>query len=261
MGTTADKLQKIINTKAAIKEVANQHGAEITDDTPFSEYGGKLTNAFKIPNFWDTVQQNGKRKVYDYGLQYMSNDYFYPRYDIVPTSASWFARGSAFKNKFDLVARLNECGVKMDFSQATNVLYLFYSGGIGHLPVIDLSHNPAQANTLMFSAELETIDKFIVGDGSFPMGNQFVYASDLVNIVIEGTFGLFNLSLSRCSKLSLDSLKSFINALADYTGTDKEYKYTISLHPDSIALLEADGNSAPNGLTWLDYIDSKKWNV
>ena len=38
MGTTAQKLQKILDTKVALKNAINEKGGTITDDTPFDEY-------------------------------------------------------------------------------------------------------------------------------------------------------------------------------------------------------------------------------
>lgn len=42
--TTADKLQKIIDTKAALKTALNSKGCTITDSTPFAEYATQAAN-------------------------------------------------------------------------------------------------------------------------------------------------------------------------------------------------------------------------
>lgn len=49
MGTTAQKLQKILNTKAALKNSINAKGGTITDDTPFSEYSAQVDNISSTP--------------------------------------------------------------------------------------------------------------------------------------------------------------------------------------------------------------------
>jgi hypothetical protein len=47
----------------------------------------------------------------------------------------------------------------------------------------------------------------------------------------------------------------------DYSGTEHEFKFTVSLTEQAQALLEADGATAPNGKTWLEYAADKGWNV
>lgn len=49
MGTTAQKLQKILDTKAALKNSINAKGGTITDDTPFSEYSTQVDNISSTP--------------------------------------------------------------------------------------------------------------------------------------------------------------------------------------------------------------------
>lgn len=53
MGTTAQKLQKILDTKAALKNAINERGGTITDDTPFDEYPIQVSNIPSSPSFTD----------------------------------------------------------------------------------------------------------------------------------------------------------------------------------------------------------------
>lgn len=53
MGTTAEKLQKILDTKAALKNAINEKGGTITDDTPFSDYPTQVSNIPSSPSFTD----------------------------------------------------------------------------------------------------------------------------------------------------------------------------------------------------------------
>lgn len=53
MGTTAQKLQKILDTKAALKNAINEKGGTITDDTPFDEYPIQVSNIPSSPSFTD----------------------------------------------------------------------------------------------------------------------------------------------------------------------------------------------------------------
>lgn len=62
-------------------------------------------------------------------------------------------------------------------------------------------------------------------------------------------------------KLTLESGKSILLGLYNYSGTDKEFTHTITLSTATWALLEADGNTAPNNMTWAEYVDSIGWNT
>ena len=53
MGTTAQKLQKILDTKVALKNAINEKGGTITDDTPFDEYPIQVSNIINSPSFTD----------------------------------------------------------------------------------------------------------------------------------------------------------------------------------------------------------------
>ena len=93
--------------------------------------------------------------------------------------------------------------------------------------------------------------------------NQFGLCSALRNLTVNCTIKRYagtNLSLKSCP-LTLESAKSVISALYDYSGTDEEFAYSLTLSTDTIALLEAEGTTAPGGLTWVDYANSKGWNI
>lgn len=53
MGTTAQKLQKILDTKAALKIAINEKGGTINDDTPFDEYPIQVSGIPSSPSFTD----------------------------------------------------------------------------------------------------------------------------------------------------------------------------------------------------------------
>lgn len=54
MGTTAEKLQKIINTKKALQTSINNKGGAITDNTPFDQYPLAVDN-LSTPIYWDGI--------------------------------------------------------------------------------------------------------------------------------------------------------------------------------------------------------------
>lgn len=218
---------------------------------------GKKAELDTIMEAW---QQGGRRKNYIGALGYLSTDFIYPKYDICPEGdASYFARQSA-PPVIDLVERLNECGVKMDFSKVTNPTYLFYAGCFSHLPEINLTGVTYGSHTLLFGNWVVTIDKLILSPNGTNIKQAFGYAEKLENVVIEGCIGGGDLEVKYSPKLTLASLKSILTALKDYSGTANEFSYTVSLLGENWAVLEADGATAPNGMTWVEYVGSKGWN-
>ena len=103
---------------------------------------------------------------------------------------------------------------------------------------------------------------------SVTMGNSvtsisysaFNSCSNLTNFTtaspITGT-----LDFKQSRKLTIDSLKNIINALVDYSGTTYEGTYKLILNSTCNATLEAEGATAPNGLTWQEYALVKGWII
>lgn len=59
--------------------------------------------------------------------------------------------------------------------------------------------------------------------------------------------------------LTLESVKSILLGLYNFLGTEFEYYYSVTLSDNAIALLEADGDTAPDGMNWFDYVASIGW--
>ena len=59
--------------------------------------------------------------------------------------------------------------------------------------------------------------------------------------------------------LTLESAKSILLGLYNYSGTDMEFYYSVTLSDKVISLLEADGNTAPDDMNWFDYVTSIGW--
>ena len=107
--------------------------------------------------------------------------------------------------------------------------------------------------------KLETIKGILDVSNVTSLSESFAQCKNLKNIrFVEGSIKA-TISFSSSSLLTIESLKSIINGLCDYSGTENEGVHKLSLHADSKALLEAEGATAPNGLTWLEYISAKGW--
>ena len=82
----------------------------------------------------------------------------------------------------------------------------------------------------------------------------------LENLTLNGTLQV-TMSFNK-APLTVESAKSVINALVDYTGTDKEFTKSIYFSSTTLSLLEAEGATAPGGLTWIEYASNIKcWNI
>lgn len=108
-----------------------------------------------------------------------------------------------------------------------------------------------------WASEFVTIRELTVSETS-TLTDAFLGLSKLQNLTIGGVIGK-SISIPS-SVLTLESAKSVIMHLKNYAGTDNEFVYTVTFHANVWALLDAD-DTAPNGLTWREYINSIGWNA
>lgn len=194
--------------------------------------------------FWDAFQKNGERTNYETsfrGYDWGANNFF-PKYNIRMVGGNkqafynWNDREENFG--FDLKQRLEDCGIVLDTSKATNLYGLFAYGRFCALPTIDLSscsNSNRDACWGLFAHNYEplhTIEKIIIPENLIPY-EWFSYDRGLQNLTIEGTIGQDGFNVSYCP-LTHDSLMSIINALKTFTdGTTK----TVTLGATNIAKL------------------------
>ena len=93
--------------------------------------------------------------------------------------------------------------------------------------------------------------------------SSFAETRNLENITFEGTIGT-NISFSTCKKLTVDSLKNIITHLKDYSGTENEFKYSVTFSSACLTALEAldpATDPSPNGNSWVQYLDDIGWEL
>ena len=202
--------------------------------------------------FWDELQRNGSQTNYLGAFANYTEAIFKPKYDMQPANATnMFYQ---FKGK-DLPELLQKAGVTLDFSKCTEFSNFFLWSTVEHIGVINASNGSHfDINQCRF---LHTIDKIIPRSDAL-QAISFTNASALKNITFEGEINC-NFRI-QSSPLTLESAKSIISALKDYSGTTDEFKYTVSFSENTKVLLEAEGATAPNGDTWLNYAFAKGWN-
>lgn len=178
--------------------------------------------------FWDNLQENGKKTNYSYAFAYSWNDtIFCPKYDMKPTEAS----GMFFYTPItDLVEALNRCGRVLDTSNTTTIIDCFYNSKITHVGTFDWRKMTSGGTSRIFRrcAYLHTVDKIIVSATVTFSGDEFGYCTLLKNITFEGTIGQKGLSFSDCTALSKASITSIINALSTSVSASSGYSITLS---------------------------------
>lgn len=160
-------------------------------------------------------------------------------------------------------------------------MYTFYGAGWN-----DTNFHPIYPikirtnNTNAFYQCGATDSKVVIDIGAYDLNNTFRYAkfvtmkikiveganvksafsnmSALKNLTVTGTIGKsFDIS---DSPLTVESAKNVIKALKDYS-TDAPFTYSVLFSSSVMNALDAEGNTSPNGNSWLEYLDDIGWNT
>ena len=220
---------------------------KVAENVPKVYEAGKKDEHAK---FWDAYQnaENGvpKRTSYLSGFQGnmgWTKDNFYPKYDIKPVGNAtqlFYAWEDEDKHTMDLSARLKECGVVLDTSQATSLQSAFAYVRFASIPPIDVTGLTSNS-ALVFGDNhdrLKTIEKIIIAETT-PIGsNWFRNDKGLTNLTIEGTIGQNGFSVKDCTKLTVASLLSILTALSK----DKSIASgkSITFADNHLAVVQAD---------------------
>ncbi len=137
---------------------------------------------------------------------------------------------------------------QLDVSGGTDFSYMFNGcSKLTEIPELDTSNSNTFYAMFYNCYALTTIPLLDVSKaktGSYSLSGLFSGCRELVNVTFAGTFPITsNLSVfSSSSKLTVDSLMSFINALSDNSGLSTTYTVTIGstnlakLTPEQIAI-------------------------
>lgn len=199
----------------------------------------------------DVVTHDGERTNFDYVFNRWS--------DYIPVNrAVKVKRATSFFND-GLLTRFDDDN--WDFSQCTIFQSTFQScRNLTYVMPIDVSSAGTLSIMFMNSPMLETVTLLNIPENCV-LTSMFIGCTALTNLTVTGTIGdTFN--TSHCGKLSIESAKSVSLALKDFTGTGQEYSKTVQFSGNTWALLDADGATAPGGLTWREYVTQVKcWNT
>lgn len=223
------------------------------------EAGKKAQNK----EFWDDYlcALNNNNDAFNYFAGYGWNARsFYPTQHIKPrgNATTMFGYCSRIRDFLDLAGRLDECKVKLDTSGVTHATQMFTMSGITHIPKLDFTNVTATFDRVFNNCtRLTKIDEWVMSTKANAFNTPFNGCTELTDLTISGTI-YRSFDCSPCP-LTPESMKSVINALADYS-SENTGKYTVSFNSTCWTVLEAD-STAPDGGTWKDYVYyTKGWN-
>ena len=136
--------------------------------------------------FWDSYQNDGSRRDYQFAFCKWTDACYKPKYPIVITSSKY--------TQLFYDSKITDTLVDIDVSHSSNTSAMYLAFG--------------------FMTSLVTIRKLIVHEG-LGYNGTFSACGNLENLTIEGTIGQNGFNVSACTELSHDSLMSIINHLKD----------------------------------------------
>ena len=265
MGTTKNKLQRMIDTKTELKTVANNNGGEITDETPFSEYPPEFERVIgekyeqgktdgeqsESERFWNAyfpsrVEYGGTGVFSGVGWK---DESFKPIFDM-----TFYHQGLSMfysSRMTDIVSSLEKCGVNFKFIDLKNLNQMFAFAKTKSIPPMKLLNGTMSA-TFANCSNLVTIRKLTLSsDGSDTFySNTFGECTALENIELEGVIGKNNFNVQWSTKLTRESLLNILNCLKDYSSDTSGTVWTVTIGDTNKAKLTADELAIAENKGW-----------
>lgn len=211
--------------------------------------------------FWDIFQDNGDRTDWSVAFNdpYWTDDLFKPKYKIFKVKNGY---------RMFYATNITDLGEMEFILEPTNVSYhqMFSdSKRLTKIKKIDLTNGTPEwverAGFFSGSTALKVINSIIFGENIGLHTNTFYKAYSLETIIFSGVIAHPELNFQYSSKLSNESVKSIINCLKDYSGTELDGKYSILLSDTTYNNILAEGNTSPNGNTWVEYAGDLGWII
>lgn len=246
----AEKLQTVAENQQKVYDAGHSDGVQ-------SEYD-RFWDAYQAPTgTGNLLAQN--YCMFAYAGFGWTDTTFKPKYNMRPVSdlCTGMFRESAIT---DLKSILDNCGVTLNFRQASAFNNVFTDSTITHVGSISTLGATSLGSLFNAAKHLQTIEELVLKtDGSQSFSSAFTNAIALTDITVTGCIGKAA-SFQYCP-LSPTSMKSIIAALKNFTGTGSEHSVAIKFNEQCWTALEAD-SPAPDGGTWKDYVSNTlSWNV
>lgn len=244
-GETLTAIADAIREKTNITNILTPNEMPAKIDTVYS---AGVQNEYD--RFWDAFQKNGARVNYEnaFGGEGWTDALFNPKYDMCPSNSYMMFRSTGIKD-------LTNLPVALDFSQSTNMQYMFQWAKVQKIGTFDARSCNNLNNTFTYVSYLHTIEKLILrDDGTNQFTGTFTSATALQNITIEGVIGN-TLDMSSCKKLSEDSIYSVFYALSTTTSGK-----TLTL--SKTAVETSFGDTTEIGGKWLTLCSERSnWTI
>ena len=212
--------------------------------------------------FWDVILDNGKRSEFSSAFAYWKCEYLRPTQKVKAGGLiSQMFRNNPLLRKVEReYFDLSNATTSETSSSGGN--YFMFSDCPELEEIEDIGLKSAYYHTTF--ADCPKLKRIaVVRSTEDTMFNStFRRNTSLKEIEIEGVIGK-NISFS-FSPLTVESMKSIITHLKDYSGTTSEYTYTVTFKTSAFEELEAEGTTAEyNGTpcTWAELIGFLKWNL
>lgn len=263
--TTVERFEKNIDQVnsdfQAIKSKIVECGVEVANGTKTAELAEKVGEVFEAgkkseyDEFWDIVQNSGKRINYNSAFSDWAAEFIRPKYKVVPTGAN--SAGSTF---YACPYLKKVEAAYFDFSQKptgtnTNTGYSYTFSGCSKLEEVEdvgLIPQTGYYNTFAYCYKLHTIAKIGVNEDT-KFSNAFISCDKLENLAIDGTIGQNGFNIKWSTNLSKASILSVLNALSP---TASGLTVTLSLAAVNKAFETSeganDGSDSQEFLVWTE---------
>jgi len=216
------------------------------------EYGGGYTDGkqAEYDRFWDAYQINGTRTTCQgaFAGSGWNSETLKPKYSVKPkTAAQMFAYCNMHSDQdvLDLTEVFDKRGLTLDFSNCTDFQQMFYQAKIAKVGTIDCSQAETTNGILNIfnSTYLTEVGCFIPPPLAMAPA---CFQANLETFIVDGEITK-SMNLSRCSKLTAESVDSIIINLADLCDLETQ---TLTLHATVGAALEDWQKAGMTTLNW-----------
>lgn len=187
----------------------------------FSDAMGEVYEAGKKAEhkaLWDIYLQDGNRTNFDnaFAGQGWTPDNLNPNHDIRPTNAYMIFRSLGFVKDGevqDLAKHFEDLGIKLDFSNCTNMQYAFQIATARRIGKIDLSKCTSTSSLFAYSYIYE-IDEIVFSDITHIDSGMFTDCGALKKVKFSGVITKSGLDMGDCKSLDKASITSIFNTFS-----------------------------------------------
>lgn len=254
MPTTADYLGDLVNLRKELAEAlaCNPALVKASEDETFNSL---IPKALAIRDEFNKVTNNG---INMYDAFAWSTITAIPS---IPTSNCENFEGMARQCRSLITV------ASLDVSKGTTFMNMFYEDMLlQSVGALNTSKGTNFSGMFSFCRNLHTIESIDFTSAKmfttawYDTHTTFQQCWSLVNLNVKGSIPI-SFPIGECSSLSNESAKSIIRALINYSGTPDADKNIVTFHAHVKTRLTDEGNTSPNGNTWLEYVTDKGWKV